>query len=128
MAQPRLSLKLVIPKFGEYIREKRKEKRVSLRKLAGQLGINFTYLSKIENNELAPPSEKKILALAEALELDADYLFHLADKPTGELAHLAVQPHMPMILRAAKDLTDDERREVVDYIVQRRLQRQSKGE
>lgn len=113
--------------FGEYIREKRKERRVSLRKLAEQLGINFSYLSKIENNELAPPSEEKILALAKALELDSDYLFNLADKPSEELAHLAVQPHMPTILRAAKDLTDDERREVVDYMRQRRLQRQPKG-
>lgn len=117
-----------MPRFGEYIREKRKERRISLRGLAERLSINFTYLSKIENNELAAPSEEKILALARALDLDADHLFNLAGKPSGEIAHLAVQPQMPMILRAAKDLTDEEKREVVDYIESRRLQRHTEGE
>lgn len=106
--------------FGAYIRAKRKERHISLRKLAALVGINFTYLSKIENNELAPPSEEKVLALAAVLELNADELFRLTGKPSAELAHLAVQPHMPIILRAAKDLTDEEKREVVRYIESRR--------
>lgn len=114
--------------FGEYIREKRKAQRISLRGLAERLGINFTYLSKIENNELAAPSEEKIMALARALDLDSDYLFNLAGKPSGEIAHLSVQPQMPMILRAAKGLTDEEKREVVKYIESRRLQRHTDGE
>ena len=114
--------------FGAYIRKKRKERHISLRKLADLIGINFTYLSKIENSELAPPSEEKVLALANVLELDADDLFHLAGKPSGELAYLAVQPHMPTILRAAKDLNDDEKREVVRYIESRRLQKQVKDD
>jgi transcriptional regulator with XRE-family HTH domain len=34
--------------FGERVRELRKAKNLTLRGLAGQVGVDFTYLSKIE--------------------------------------------------------------------------------
>ena len=37
-------------KFGDYLRRKRREKKKSQRALAQEAGINFTYLSKVEND------------------------------------------------------------------------------
>jgi transcriptional regulator with XRE-family HTH domain len=51
--------------------------------LAGQVGVSFTYLSRIENEKLdfGPyPSEDLICRLAEALEADPDELLILAKK------------------------------------------------
>jgi transcriptional regulator with XRE-family HTH domain len=58
--------------FGERVRELRKERGLSQRDLAGRSGIDFTYLSKIENGRMEPPSEEVIRRVALALGTDAD--------------------------------------------------------
>lgn len=69
--------------FGQRLRELRKGKNLGQRALAGKVGINFTYLSKIENERLdfaQFPSEELIRRLAKALAADEDELMLLADK------------------------------------------------
>ena len=70
-------------KFADKLRELRQAKNFSQRALASLVGVDFTYLSKIENERLdfaQYPSEDLILKLAEALEADADELLLLAEK------------------------------------------------
>jgi transcriptional regulator with XRE-family HTH domain len=70
-------------KFGTKFREVRKGKKLGQRALAGQVGVSFTYVSKIENERLGfgdYPSEEVILRLARALDADADELLLLAEK------------------------------------------------
>lgn len=55
--------------FGLYLSQKRQEKGLTLRELASIVGISHTYLYNIENSIKAPPSDKLLLALADALEL-----------------------------------------------------------
>ena len=73
--------------FGERIRQLRKAKNLNQSEVAAQVGINFTYLSKIENDKLASaefPSEDTIKKLAKALGADADELLLMARKvPDG---------------------------------------------
>ena len=38
--------------FGERLRQIRKERGLTLRKLADEAGVDFTYLSKIENSRV----------------------------------------------------------------------------
>jgi transcriptional regulator with XRE-family HTH domain len=67
--------------FGGYVREKRLEAGVNLRKLAEILGIAPAYMSDIENDHRYPPEKEKIYKIAEALHLskeETDYLFDLA--------------------------------------------------
>lgn len=69
--------------FAEKLRELRQAKNLSQRALASVVGVDFTYLSKIENEKLdfgQYPSEDLILKLAEALDADADELMLLAEK------------------------------------------------
>jgi transcriptional regulator with XRE-family HTH domain len=69
--------------FGQRLRELRKSKNLGQRPLAERVGINFTYLSKIENERLdfAPfPGEELIRRLAKALDADEDELMLLAEK------------------------------------------------
>lgn len=69
--------------FGQRIKELRKAKGLSQRAVAAQVGINFTYLSKIENDRVdfaAFPSEDTIRKLAKVLEADVDELLLMAEK------------------------------------------------
>lgn len=74
--------------FAERVRELRKGKNLTLRELASEVDINFTYLSKIENGKLdfsEYPSEKLIRKLAAVLEGDVDELLLLAEKIPDEI-------------------------------------------
>ena len=74
--------------FGEKIRELRKGKNLTLRELAVKVKVNFTYLSKIENQKLSFgefPSEDLIRKLAKVLQGDVDELLILAEKMPEEI-------------------------------------------
>jgi transcriptional regulator with XRE-family HTH domain len=76
--------------FGSVIREAREElassdKSYSLRKVSKRVGIQPTYLSKIERGELPPPSEETIRKLSLDLELDVDLMLAMAGKVSVDL-------------------------------------------
>jgi len=99
--------------FGEYVREKREKLRktdpeYSIRRVADRVGLEPSYLSKIERGLEAPPSGKKIELLAQDLGEDSDVMLALAGKVSGDL--LDVIRRRPalfgVILRELKDLPD----------------------
>ncbi len=75
-------------KFGAQLRELRKRAGLTLRELAEKVNVNFTYLSKIENGALPPPSEKVIRHLAEVLNYDKDELLTLAGIIPSDIAEI----------------------------------------
>jgi transcriptional regulator with XRE-family HTH domain len=79
--------------FGAEIRKLRANKKLSLRELATKVGIDFSYLSKIENERGLPPSEDTIRRLAKELDADPEVLILLAGKiPWGLEQYLLSQP------------------------------------
>jgi HTH-type transcriptional regulator, competence development regulator len=72
--------------LGEYIREKRlalrqTDRRYTLRQVAGHIGVEPSYLSKIERGETsAYLTEEKIRLLADYLNEDPDVLLALSGK------------------------------------------------
>ena len=79
--------------FGNYVRELREERRetdrsYSVRQVAGRIGIQPSYLSKVERGEVAPPSEATIKRLAEDLGEDTDVMLALAGKVSQELQEI----------------------------------------
>ena len=59
-------------KFGKYIRQKRealskKSNEYSLRKVAAKIKVEPAFLSKVERDMVSPPSEAKIMILADVL-------------------------------------------------------------
>ena len=66
---------------GERIRQIRKDRNLTQRELAERVGINFTYLSRVENDRLdddQTPREDTLQKIAKALNTDADELLLLA--------------------------------------------------
>lgn len=85
-----------MPTFGERIRQAREalgatDKAFSLRQVAGKLGIEPAYLSKIERGVFPPPSEDVIVRLAAILGEDPDVLLALAGKLSTELQQIIIQ-------------------------------------
>lgn len=64
--------------FGKRVRELRLAGRLSQKRLAGAAGIDFTYLSKIENGHRRPPRPGVIRALAAALSVGEEELLAAA--------------------------------------------------
>jgi transcriptional regulator with XRE-family HTH domain len=91
--------------FGARLRELRQEKGMTLRALAEAAGVDFTYLSKIENDRVEHlPSAETIRDLAQALEVDAMELLQLANKMPPELAKLAGSPNARRFLQRAQEI------------------------
>ncbi len=103
--------------FGQRLRDLRKQKNLSQRDLAAQVGIDFTYLSKIEGGRLDPPSEGIIRRLAQVLEADEDELINLAGKVPKDLkAVLEESPQAVELLRVLSErkLPEETYRKMLD--------------
>jgi len=73
--------KTVEQTFGRLIRQARKDKAYSQRELAAMLSVDFTYLSKLENDRADyAPKEDVIRALARNLDINEEELIFLAGR------------------------------------------------
>ncbi len=99
--------------FGNYIRDKREKlsengPTYTVRKVAARIGLEPSYLSKIERNIAAPPSEATIRRLAVALQEDPDFLLAMAGKVSSDLREIITKrPRLfAEIIRELKDMPD----------------------
>ncbi len=101
------------PEFGTVLRTRREglresDRRFSLRQVAERIGVEPSYLSKVERGEVAPPSEETILRLSDELELDPDALLALAGKVSSDLKDvIRRRPELfGQLIRELRDLPD----------------------
>lgn len=100
--------------LGARLRELRLDRSLTLRGLADELRLDFTYLSKIENGA-DTPGEETLQRMARFFEVDADELLALAGRVPPELAERARrEPNMGRFLRRLPDLPPDKMREIYD--------------
>jgi transcriptional regulator with XRE-family HTH domain len=99
--------------FGSYVRKRREEllkgsPDFTVRKLATKIGIQPSYVSKVEREEVPPPSEATIVRLAEALDEDPDVLLALAGKVSADLRQVILKrPKLfADLIRQLKDAPD----------------------
>jgi len=100
--------------FGKYCREtreglKKDDSSYSVRQVAKRIGVEPSYLSKVERDEVAPPSEQTIKRLATELNLEADLLLAMAGKVSSDLQTIIRQrPQLfAELIRNMKDLPDN---------------------
>lgn len=85
--------------FGQVIRAARTEKGLSQRGLAKLLRVDFTYLSKLENDRADYAAKEDIIrSIAQQLELNADELVFLAGR--------VPQRYHDFLKENARDLAD----------------------
>lgn len=105
--------------FGSHLRDLRKARRLTQQQLANAVGVDFTYISKVENGRVDPPSESTIRKIADALGADAEELLANAGKVSPELRDAAAsEPQLALLLRTIgrKPLTPDQYRRMLAIV------------
>ena len=99
--------------LGSYLRKAReryreRDRTYSLRQVALRIGVEPAYLSKIERDQVPPPSEGTIRRLACELDEDSDLLLAMAGKVSSDLKAIILQrPQLfADLLRQLKDAPD----------------------
>jgi HTH-type transcriptional regulator, competence development regulator len=99
--------------LGDLLRTRREslrrtDPRFSVRQVAERVGIEPSYLSKVERDIGSPPSEETLVRLAAELELDADVVLALAGKVSSDVREaIRRRPQLfGQLIRELKDLPD----------------------
>ena len=98
------------PSLGKRIRAAREEAGLSIRELAGMIGVDSGHLSRVEADERRAKADL-LQRIADALEIEAEEL----------LAYIGVKPSLPeprLYFRRAYGMTDEEAQEAVRLIEQ----------
>ena len=99
--------------FGSHVRAvredfRREDRAFTVRQVAGRVGVEPAYLSKIERDQVAPPSEASIRRLAAELREDPDVLLAMAGKVSSDLQAIVLsRPQLfGDVLRQLRDAPD----------------------
>jgi transcriptional regulator with XRE-family HTH domain len=99
--------------YGTYVRQAREKRRFedrsfSLRQVAIRIGVEPAYLSKIERDQVAPPSEATTRRLARELGEDPDVLLAMSGKVSTDLKDIIVKRPTLFadLIRELKDMPD----------------------
>ncbi len=100
-------------RFGEAATATRRrlresDRRYSLRQVARRIGVEPSYLSKVERGQVAPPSEATTVRLAKELGQDPDVFLAMAGKVSRDLQDVICQrPALfAELIRQLKDAPD----------------------
>src|SRR5579862_1169231 len=67
-------------RFGPALRDHRRAAGLSQRELAARTGLDFSYISKVENGRLPPPAADTIVAICQVLDIPPEDLLALTRK------------------------------------------------
>ncbi len=104
--------------FGSYLRELR-GKTISQRGLAKIVGISFTYLSKVENAVMPPPSEEVLIRIASARGIEPDEIIIAAKKVPSHFKNTILEiPEISEILKLAqkKEISTEKWKRIIDIL------------
>ncbi len=96
--------------FGTLLKELRRAKNISQRELAKTVGCDFTYISKIENDRIQPPSAETIQRICDALETPCEILMAHSGKVSNEVKDMVTNPEAIKFLQEVHqmNLSDSE--------------------
>ena len=125
--------------FGSFVREKRQSIGLSLRTLAAKLDLSPVYMSNIENDRRAAPSQEYLERMAMLLQLgksEREWMLDLAAKSKQNRVSADLPDYIMdrEIVRAAlrtareADATDQEWQDFIDRITQRAKKSKEGGE
>jgi transcriptional regulator with XRE-family HTH domain len=88
--------------FGTILKEKRRASGLSQRQLAERVGVDFSYISKLENDRLQAPAADTIERIAACIGCPAEELLAAAKKmPAGLNDSLINEPTAVRFLQEA---------------------------
>lgn len=109
-----------ILELGRFIKSRRQELSLTQDELAKRIGVNYTYISKIEKGRLPySPSEETLRLLAKALEIEPLELLQKAEKVPDELALIANNQPAQDFLRKVRHLDEEDWHEINAFAARR---------
>jgi len=110
--------------FGDYLRDLRVQRDISMRTLAKELNMDVGNLSKIENGKMKPPMKERFIEdISDILKLSKDEkekLIDISSHESGEYPRdikemLKEHSYIPVLLRTIsnKKLSDEEIRKLI---------------
>lgn len=77
--------------FGAKLRSLRRARGISQRELAQRVKVDFSYISKVENDRLPPPAADTIEKICQELGVRTDELMGLTNKLPTDLRQMLVE-------------------------------------
>jgi len=107
----------MVKKIGKMIRDLRKDKRISLRELAKEVGMSFVNLSYIENGRVQT-SKEVLRKISKALDYDFDKLLSFTKHVDDDLISIINNrpDQVPDFLRIAKNLNSVEWEQLIKQV------------
>lgn len=91
--------------FGEVLRTLRRSKEISQRELANKVAVDFSYISKLENDRIPPPAADTIVKICAVLGVQPELLLSLTGKLPSEIKELiGSNPKALEFLRTAHEM------------------------
>ena len=103
--------------FGTFLNDKRKERDISMRELARQLGISAPFLSNVEKNRCAPLTAERLEKVALILNMNSvekAEMYDIVGKQRNSVApdlleYIMGRDYVSVALRTARDLNASEK-------------------
>lgn len=96
--------------FGQRLRELRRAAGIRQRDLADRIGVDFSYISKLENDRLPPPAGDTTEKICRELGVSSDELLASTGKVPTQIKEVFTDPAALGFIRKAHELglTSDE--------------------
>jgi transcriptional regulator with XRE-family HTH domain len=97
--------------FGQVLKEARRNQDISQRELADTIGVDFSYISKLENDRLPPPAADTIIKICEALKIPSEILLVQSGKLSSDITDtISASPEAIRFMNVVTtmSLSDDE--------------------
>jgi transcriptional regulator with XRE-family HTH domain len=89
--------------FGQKLRALRRTKGITQRELAKRVGIDFSYISKLENDRLPPPAADTVVKICKVLSVAPDELLAATGKIPSQIQQsIGFSPAAIQFLRSAQ--------------------------
>ncbi|MFT7088140.1 MAG: transcriptional regulator with XRE-family HTH domain [Rickettsiales bacterium] len=99
--------------FGQKIKERRKELKITLEELGNKIDSTKAYVWELENKSNARPSADKLLKIADALQVSPDYLIN------NDLSEQDDESEDIAFFRKFKKLSDNDKQILKSFITSR---------
>ena len=91
--------------FGQKLRALRRATGVTQRELAKRVGVDFSYISKLENDRVPPPAADTVVRTCEALGVAPDELLAASGKMPPQIQQsIGSSPAAIQFLRSAETM------------------------
>ena len=115
-------------KFGQYLKQLREDRKMTLRDVEEKAKISNAYLSQVENGQRGVPTMKILSRLAQAYGVSVTVL---AEQAAAEIRHQNIEsgpnpaPDTDFVSRGYENLTEEHKKTLKSFL--QHLQNQQRG-